>query len=97
MESAKKLLSEKKIKIIGDMPIYVTYNSMDVWCHPQLFKLDQNKEQIYKAGVPPDYFSKTGQLWGNPVYQWEEHHKEKYAWWTQRIKKNTPDGRSFKD
>ncbi len=63
------------------MPIYVTYNSMDVWCHPQLFKLDQNKEQIYKAGVPPDYFSKTGQLWGNPVYQWEE-----------LIKKNMPGG-----
>jgi len=84
----KYYCQKKKIKIIGDMPIYVTYNSMDVWCHPQLFKLDQNKEQIYKAGVPPDYFSKTGQLWGNPVYQWEEHHKEKYAWWTQRIKKN---------
>jgi len=84
----KNYCRKKKIKIIGDMPIYVTYNSMDVWCHPQLFKLDQNKEQIYKAGVPPDYFSKTGQLWGNPVYQWEEHHKEKYAWWTQRIKKN---------
>ena len=70
------------------MPIYVTYNSMDVWCHPQLFKLDQDKEQTYKAGVPPDYFSKTGQLWGNPVYQWKEHHKEKYTWWIQRIKQH---------
>ena len=88
MESAKKLLSEKNIKIIGDMPIYATYNSMDIWCHPQLFKLDRNKEQIYKSGVPPDYFSKTDQLWGNPVYQWEEHHKEKYTWWTQRIQQN---------
>lgn len=77
---------KKNIKIIGDLPIYVTYNSMDVWCHPQLFKLDRDKQQIYQAGVPPDYFSKTGQLWGNPVYYWEEHYKEKYAWWIQRIK-----------
>jgi len=84
----KKYCQKKNIKIIGDMPIYVTYNSMDVWCHPQLFKLDQDKEQTYKAGVPPDYFSKTGQLWGNPVYQWEEHHKEKYTWWIQRIKQH---------
>jgi len=84
----KKYCQKKNIKIIGDMPIYVTYNSMDVWCHPQLFKLDQDKEQTFKAGVPPDYFSKTGQLWGNPVYQWEEHHKEKYTWWIQRLKQH---------
>ncbi len=84
----KKYCRGKNIKIIGDIPIYVNYNSMDVWCHPQLFKLDQDKEQIFKAGVPPDYFSKAGQLWGNPVYQWEEHRKEQYTWWIQRIKQH---------
>jgi len=76
------------INIIGDMPIYVTYHSADVWSHPELFKLDKNKKPRFKGGVPPDYFSKTGQLWGNPVYQWSTHRKEKFDWWKKRIKHN---------
>ena len=87
-EHLKNYCHKKKIKIIGDMPIYVTYNSADVWTHPDLFKLDQDKRQLFKAGVPPDYFSQTGQLWGNPVYQWQVHQKEHFSWWMQRIRQN---------
>ena len=78
----------KNIRIIGDMPIYVTYHSADVWSHPKLFKLDRSKNPLFKAGVPPDYFSKTGQLWGNPVYRWSVHRKEKFSWWIKRIRHN---------
>lgn len=74
------------LKIIGDMPIYVTYHSADTWAHPNLFKLDKNKNPLFKAGVPPDYFSSTGQLWGNPVYRWSTHRKNQFQWWMQRIR-----------
>ena len=84
----KRYCKLNNIKIIGDMPIYVTYHSADVWSHPELFKLDKNKKPRFKAGVPPDYFSKTGQLWGNPVYRWSAHRKEKFDWWKKRIKHN---------
>ncbi len=84
----KKYCHQKNINIIGDMPIYVTYHSADVWAHPELFKLDRNKNPLFKAGVPPDYFSETGQLWGNPVYRWPAHQKEKYSWWIKRIHHN---------
>jgi len=84
----KEHCKRKNINIIGDLPIYVTYHSADVWANPKLFKLDNNKRPKFKAGVPPDYFSKTGQLWGNPVYQWSSHRKEKYNWWENRIRKN---------
>jgi 4-alpha-glucanotransferase len=77
-----------KIKIIGDMPIYVTHNSADVWSNPELFKLDDNKSPSFVAGVPPDYFSKTGQLWGNPVYNWPAHRKKDFDWWKRRISHN---------
>jgi len=73
-----------KIKIIGDMPIYVTHNSADVWSNSELFKLDKNKTPSFVAGVPPDYFSKTGQLWGNP----SAHRKEDFDWWKKRINHN---------
>jgi len=84
----KKYCHQKNINIIGDMPIYVIYHSADVWANPDLFKLDRNKNPLFKAGVPPDYFSKTGQLWGNPVYQWPAHRKERFNWWIKRIHHN---------
>jgi 4-alpha-glucanotransferase len=78
--------NEKSIKIIGDVPIYVSHNSADVWCNPQLFKLNDDGTSALVAGVPPDFFSKTGQLWGNPVYDWEELQKKEFAWWIDRIR-----------
>jgi 4-alpha-glucanotransferase len=77
----------KNIKIIGDISIYVCHNSADVWAHPEIFKLDPNTlEPAFIAGVPPDYFSTTGQLWGNPVYDWEQLQKTNFAWWIERFR-----------
>ncbi|WP_097026923.1 4-alpha-glucanotransferase [Clostridium peptidivorans] len=73
------------IKIIGDIPIYVAFDSADAWSHPELFQLDESRNPIAVAGCPPDAFSKTGQLWGNPLYNWENHKSTSYAWWIQRI------------
>ena len=81
----KRYCNQKGICIIGDMPIYVVYDSADVWAHPDLFNLDQEKRPITVAGVPPDYFSETGQLWGNPVYRWDALKKTGYEWWIQRV------------
>lgn len=76
----------KEIQIIGDVPIFVAYDSADVWSHPELFFLDENGNPTVVAGVPPDGFSATGQLWGNPLYDWDAHKKENYDWWLSRIK-----------
>ena len=76
---------EKGIQIIGDIPIFVAYDSVDVWARPDLFFLDKNGNPTVVAGVPPDSFSETGQLWGNPLYNWEVHKMEKYAWWLSRV------------
>ncbi|RKY36725.1 MAG: 4-alpha-glucanotransferase [Candidatus Omnitrophota bacterium] len=84
----KNYCQNKGIEIIGDVPIYVTYDSVDVWANPGIFKLDENKQPLYLAGVPPDYFSSTGQLWGNPVYDWDALKNDGYAWWIQRIEYN---------
>lgn len=84
----KAYCQDKGIHIIGDMPIYMTYDSVDIWTHPELFKLDENKKPIAVSGVPPDYFSRTGQLWGNPVYDWEVMKSRGYAWWLHRIRHN---------
>ncbi len=73
------------IKIIGDIPLYVAYDSADVWAHGELFKLDKELKPAFVAGVPPDYFSETGQLWGNPVYDWKAHEKSGFAWWRARL------------
>jgi 4-alpha-glucanotransferase len=73
------------VKIIGDMPFYVGYDSADMWSNPQLFKLDKNKKPQYVGGVPPDYFSSTGQLWGAPVYNWRTLQKTCFNWWINRI------------
>lgn len=74
------------ISIIGDMPFYVALDSADVWANPDIFQLDQNGDPTGVAGVPPDYFSSTGQLWGNPLYDWAALKKENYSWWIKRLK-----------
>ncbi len=75
------------IRIVGDIPLYVAADSADVWANPRLFKLKGNLKPRKVAGVPPDYFSATGQLWGNPVYDWKVHAEEGFAWWTERIRR----------
>ena len=82
----KKYANEKDIQIIGDLPIFVSMDSADVWANQHLFQLDSKGYPTEVAGVPPDYFCETGQLWGNPLYDWTAHKKEKYAWWIRRIK-----------
>jgi 4-alpha-glucanotransferase len=77
----------KNIAIIGDMAIFVSHNSADVWANPHLFKLDENFNPLVGAGVPPDYFSATGQLWGNPIYQWDEMAKDGFSWWIARMRR----------
>ena len=73
---------------IGDMPFYVSYDSADVWSHQEIFSLDENGKRTSMAGVPPDAFSDDGQLWGMPVFKWEELEKNNYDWWIKRLKKN---------
>lgn len=80
--------NEKGVQIIGDVPIYVSADSVDVWMHPTLFKLKADRSPKLVAGVPPDYYSATGQLWGNPVYDWDAHRAEDFAWWIWRMKTN---------
>ena len=81
----KKYANQKKIQIIGDIPIYVALDSADTWANPELFQLDDTLTPIAVAGCPPDAFSATGQLWGNPLYCWEYHKETEYAWWMKRI------------
>lgn len=76
---------EKGVRIIGDIPIFVAYDSADVWANKDLFYLDAEGLPTVVAGVPPDYFSETGQLWGNPLYNWEVHKKNNYKWWLKRM------------
>jgi 4-alpha-glucanotransferase len=76
---------ERGIRIIGDIPIFVAYDSADVWAHPEYFFLDEDRQPTFVAGVPPDYFSKTGQLWGNPLYRWDVLQGEGYRWWLDRL------------
>ncbi|HWO01669.1 MAG TPA: 4-alpha-glucanotransferase [Blastocatellia bacterium] len=82
----KRYCNRKGLKIIGDMPIFVAYDSADVWIHPELFKLDKDGSPTVVAGVPPDYFSKTGQLWGNPLYDWEQMRALGFRWWIERVR-----------
>jgi 4-alpha-glucanotransferase len=81
----RRYASERRVKIIGDLPIYVPMDSVDVWVNQSLFKLDDEGNPQVVAGVPPDYFSETGQLWGNPVYDWAAHEADGYRWWISRI------------
>ncbi len=84
----KKYANEKGIGIIGDIPIYVAMDSVDTWIHTQLFQFDENKNPVYVGGCPPDYFSETGQLWGNPIYDYEKMAGDNFAWWTDRMQFN---------
>ena len=84
-ERLKKYANERGIKIIGDIPIYVAYDGADSWAHPELFQLDANRRRKAVAGCPPDGFSATGQVWGNPLYDWPYHEKTGYAWWIKRM------------
>lgn len=81
----KKYANDKGIGIIGDIPIYVAFDSSDTWSSPELFQLDENGMPTAVAGCPPDAFSATGQLWGNPLYRWDYHKETGYAWWMKRI------------
>ena len=81
-EEAKK----HNVKIMGDIPIYVSHDSADVWAHPEQFCLDEHGKPTAVAGVPPDYFSKTGQLWGNPLYRWDEMERSGFDWWIDRLR-----------
>jgi 4-alpha-glucanotransferase len=83
----RRYANEKKVEIIGDMPIFVAHDSADVWARPDLFTLQKDGSLEYMAGVPPDYFSKTGQLWGNPLYRWDRMQKENYKWFIMRFQR----------
>lgn len=81
----KEYANGKGIEIIGDLPIYVAFDSADTWSHPELFEFDEKGFPTVVAGVPPDAFSATGQLWGNPIYKWDYHKKTGYGWWMDRL------------
>jgi 4-alpha-glucanotransferase len=85
-EAVKKYINSLGIKVIGDVPIYAALDSADVWANPSLFALDIQRHPRWVAGVPPDYFSLDGQLWGNPLYHWPAHKKTSFEWWISRLK-----------
>jgi 4-alpha-glucanotransferase len=82
----KEHAADVGIGILGDVPIFVAHDSADVWAHPELFLMDDNRHPTAVAGVPPDYFSPTGQLWGNPLYDWQRMAEDGYAWWIDRLR-----------
>jgi 4-alpha-glucanotransferase len=84
--SLRRYANEQGIQIVGDIPIFVAYDSADVWANRELFFLDDNGSPTVVAGVPPDYFSETGQLWGNPLFRWDILAKQGYAWWIDRVR-----------
>jgi 4-alpha-glucanotransferase len=85
-EDLRRYARSRDIQIIGDIPIYAARDSADVWANLDLFELDEEGNPTAVAGVPPDYFSATGQLWGNPLYRWSEHGRTGYQWWIKRIR-----------
>jgi 4-alpha-glucanotransferase len=84
-QALRHYANEHNVKILGDIPIFVAHDSADVWAHPELFYLDENGEPTLIAGVPPDYFSATGQRWGNPLYRWDLMEEQGYTWWIDRV------------
>lgn len=84
-KALKQYANQQGIRIIGDIPIYVAFDSADSWSHPELFQFNEDREPESVAGCPPDGFSPTGQLWGNPLYRWEYHQKTGYEWWLKRM------------
>jgi 4-alpha-glucanotransferase len=85
-ESLRRACAARGIRIMGDLPIYVAHDSADVWANPTMFRLREDGRPLAQAGVPPDYFSATGQLWGNPIYDWDAMHRDGYAWWVRRLR-----------
>ncbi|MBQ8827835.1 MAG: 4-alpha-glucanotransferase [Clostridia bacterium] len=82
----KEYANSRKVEIVGDMPVYMAPDSCDVWAHTELFQIDAESKRLKQvAGVPPDYFSEDGQLWGNPLYDWEKMEQENFKWWVERI------------
>lgn len=85
-DKLRRYAADRKIQIFGDIPIFVAMDSADVWTHPDLFQMTENLRPTGVAGVPPDYFAADGQLWGNPLYAWERHAKDGFAWWLARLR-----------
>ena len=85
LQKLRAYAGEQQVQILGDVPIFVALDSADVWSNPELFQLDENLQPRAVAGVPPDYFSKDGQLWGNPLYDWAQHEASGFAWWIERM------------
>ena len=85
-EALRNYCHERGLKLMGDIPIYVAHDSADVWANPHAFQLDEHGRPLVVAGVPPDYFSATGQLWGNPIYRWQEMAADGYSWWAERFR-----------
>ena len=85
-QDLKRYANERGVQIMGDIPIYITLDSAEVWANQEAFCLDEDGNPTIVAGVPPDYFSKTGQLWGNPIYDWEVMHRDGYRWWAERVR-----------
>jgi len=84
-QALKDYANERGVSLFGDMPIFVAHDSADVWANPELFTLGKSGEAEMVAGVPPDYFSETGQRWGNPLYRWDKHSEQNFLWWQQRV------------
>src|SRR5690554_5615485 len=87
----KKYANDRSIEIIGDMPIYVAFDSSDAWANPNLFEFDHDRKPVLVAGVPPDNFSADGQLWGNPIYNWKYMKEQNYQWWVERVRAQSND------
>jgi 4-alpha-glucanotransferase len=88
LQELKAHCATRHIRLFGDMPIYVSLDSCDVWSHAELFDLDAHRLPVHVAGAPPDYFSEKGQLWGNPIYDWERMEREGFTWWIERLRQN---------
>jgi malto-oligosyltrehalose synthase/4-alpha-glucanotransferase len=84
----KAYATKNQVRFVGDLPFYISYDSVDVWANPTLFKLDVEGNKLMVAGVPPDYFNEEGQLWGMPVYRWDVMAQQDFGWWKQRLRKN---------
>ncbi len=85
-KTLRRYANEKQVRLFGDMPIYIALDSADAWAHPEILLIDQNGTPSHVAGVPPDYFSADGQLWGNPLYDWQFHEASGYQWWIERVR-----------
>lgn len=83
----RRYANDRGIRVVGDAPIFIAHHSAEVWARPKLFELDASGRPTVVAGVPPDHFSPTGQRWGNPLYRWEAHAREGYAWWIERVRR----------